>query len=284
MRINISIVIVQWSAFIFNWTNRGVYEQIKDERAVITRPAARPPSSCQRRHPPDREHSQQGVPATSQIPCWKMRLTLKLHSVPTKVLSCSFIFLRTVLMNPSCFWVSQLGAPYLASDQSHAKHYAGASYAFDQFLLFFFIDVSNFWDSLYVYRHQGSLTKLPLKDLLLSLQTPRTFWISKFERWANYLSWKISLNATNLFSFTCLTGNISTNSKFRVTVDFSNWFRCRGSKPRRLFSPSFLPPDYSGGFMCSVSLLMHCPHWLEAIGFRLESFSVPSASRKKGVI
>lgn len=54
------------------------------------------PSSCQRRHPSDREHSQQGVPATSQIPCWKMRLMLKLHLVPTKVLSCSFIFLRTV--------------------------------------------------------------------------------------------------------------------------------------------------------------------------------------------
>lgn len=69
-------------------------------------------------------------------------------------------------MNPSCFWASQLGAPYLASDQSHAKHYAGASYAFDQLLLFFFVDVSNLWDSLYVYMHQDSLTKL--KDSLLS--------------------------------------------------------------------------------------------------------------------
>lgn len=76
-------------------------------------------------------------------------------------------------MNPSCFWASQLGAPYSASDQSHAKHYAGASNAFDQLLLFFFIDVSNFWDSLHVYTHQDSLTKPPLKDSLLSLQTHR---------------------------------------------------------------------------------------------------------------
>lgn len=183
---NIGSAIVQWSAFIFNWTKCAVYEQIKDERSVITRPAARPPSSCQRRHPPDREHSQQGVPATSQIPCWKMRLTLKLHLVPTKVLSCSFIFLWTVLMNPSCFWASQLGAPYLASDQSHAKHYAGASYAFDQLFWFFFIDVSNLWDSLYVYTHRDSLTKPPLQDLLLSLQTHRFT-----EYFLNFKIWKI---------------------------------------------------------------------------------------------
>lgn len=254
------------------------------------------PSSCQRRHPSDREHSQQGVPATSQIPCWKMRLMLKLHLVPTKVLSCSFIFLRTVpppsflppvhrINESQLFLGFTIRCSVFGQRSIACKTLCRSKLCVWSIIIFLYkcFQLLGFFVRLYA---SGQFNKK--KESLLSLQTHRFtahfFWISKFERWANYHFWKMSLNTTKLFSFTCLSGNISTNSKFRGTVYSSNWFLCRGSKPRRHFSPSFLPPYYSGGFMCSFSLLMHCPHWLEAIGFRLESFSVPSASRKKGVI
>lgn len=106
-----------------------MYQQIKDKHSVITWSAARRFLSFQRQHPSDREHSQQGVPAKSQILCWKTRLTLQLRLVPTKALL--FIYLSrdssqcTILMNPSCSRASQLGTSYLARDHSHAKCFAG---------------------------------------------------------------------------------------------------------------------------------------------------------------
>lgn len=48
----------------------------------------------------------------------------------------------------------------------------------------------------------------------------------------------------------------------------------------RANSFSIFPPRHTAGLMCSSALLMHCSHWLEAIGFRLETFSVHSPRKR----
>ena len=134
-----------------DWPN--MYQQIKDKPSVITRSAARRFSSFQLQHPSDGEHSQQGVPAKSQILCWKTHLTLKLHLVPEQS-TLLFIYLSrdgslsTILMNPSCSCASQSGTSYLARDQSHVKGLAGASsvcWLIDH--LFLYTCPSTFWQS-----------------------------------------------------------------------------------------------------------------------------------------
>lgn len=185
---------------------------------------------------------------------------------------------RTALMNPSRFWPSQLGALYLAGDQSRAGHYAGASvWCLWAVIAFLYVCLPDSW-------FLNSTGKFHCSLSFFYLFTIRKFSLQNLKDLYGYplfiyILYKIKYNTIlfHILMWHKYKLKFETNSVI-VLIDFLSGFKANVT-----FYPSFqsFPPDYSPGFICSFSLLMHCPGWLEAIGFRLESLSVPSLSRKK---